>query len=67
MSKEKNGQKQRFWSVEKKRIICAQTQLPTVSILQVARRRAMNANLIHKWIQRPRFAPEADSSDEVLE
>ena len=27
----------------------------------------MNANLIHKWVKNPRFAPEADSSDEVLE
>ena len=27
----------------------------------------MNANLIHNWVKDPRFAPEGDSSDEVLE
>lgn len=30
---------------------------------QVARRYAMNANLIHNWLKDPRFAPEPDISE----
>ena len=48
----------RTWSVEEKRVICAQTVTPGVSIAQVARRYAMNANLIHKWLKDERFAPQ---------
>ena len=36
-----------------------------ISVAQVARRYAMNANLIHKWLRDPRFA--ADFPDDVLE
>ena len=50
--------KKRFWSDEEKRSICAQTLTPGVSVAQVARRYAMNANLIHKWLRDPRFAPD---------
>jgi transposase len=56
MVAKKGGQK-RFWSEEQKRSICAQTRIPGVSVAQVARRDAMNANLIHKWLRDPRFAP----------
>jgi transposase len=56
----KKGQKKRFWSDEEKVSICGQTRAPGVSVAQVARRYAMNANLIHKWLRDPRFA-----SDEV--
>lgn len=56
----KKGQKKRFWSDEEKRSICAQTRAPGVSIAQVARRYSMNANLIHKWLRDPRFAPEEE-------
>ena len=51
------GIKKRFWSNEEKRSICLQTRAPGVSVAQVARRYAMNTNLIHKWLKDPRFAP----------
>lgn len=54
----KKGQKKRFWSDEEKRSICEQTRTPGVSVAQVARRYAMNANLIHKWLRDPRFTPD---------
>ena len=55
----KKGQKNRFWSDDEKRSICAQASVPGISIAQVARRYSMNTNLIHKWLKDPRFAPEA--------
>ena len=54
----KKGQKKRFWSDEEKVSICAQTCAPGVSVAQVARRYAMNTNLIHKWLRDPKFAPD---------
>lgn len=54
--------KKRFWADEEKREICAQVTTPGVSVAQVARRYAVNANLIFKWLKDPRFAPEADAS-----
>lgn len=62
----KKGQKKRFWSDNEKRSICAQTRASGVSIAQVARRYSMNANLIHKWLRDPRFAPEEETC-EVLD
>ena len=50
--------KKRFWSDDEKRSICLQASTPGVSVAQVARRYAMNANLIFKWLKDPRFAPE---------
>ncbi|WP_108813244.1 IS66-like element accessory protein TnpA [Loktanella sp. Alg231-35] len=58
----KKGQKKRFWSDDEKRSICAQTTVPGVSVAQVARRYAMNANLIHNWLNDSRFAPEPDTN-----
>ncbi|MCP4080492.1 MAG: transposase [Planctomycetaceae bacterium] len=40
------GRKRRSWSVEDKRAICHQTIAPGVSVAQVARRYALNANQI---------------------
>lgn len=57
----KKGQKKRFWSDEEKRSICAQTRTAGVSVAQVARRSAMNANLIHKWLRDPRFGPDEEA------
>ena len=54
----KKGRKKRFWSDEEKVSICAQTCAPGVSVAQVARRYAMNTNLIHKWLRDPKFAPD---------
>lgn len=64
----KKGQKKRFWSDEEKVSICAQTCAPGVSVAQVARRYAMNTNLIHKWLRDPKFAPDPESIEgEVAE
>lgn len=59
----KKRQKKWFWSDDEKRSICAQTTVPGVSVAQVARRYAMNANLIHNWLKDPRFAPEPEISE----
>jgi transposase len=50
--------KHRHWSDEEKRSICCQTQAPGVSVAQVARRYAMNANLIFKWLNDPRYTSD---------
>jgi transposase len=52
----------RLWTDEEKRSICLQTTAPGVSVAQVARRYAMNANMIFKWLRNRRF----DSSLDVL-
>ena len=49
--------KRRTWSDEEKRSICQQTAAPGVSAAQVARRYALNANMVFKWLKDPRFAP----------
>ena len=51
----------RLWTDEEKRSICFQTATPDVSVAQVARRYAMNANLIFKWLRDSRFAPEPET------
>ncbi len=51
----------RLWTDEEKRSICFQTAAPGVSVAQVARRYAVNANLIFKWLRDPRFAPDPAS------
>ncbi len=55
--------KYRLWTDEEKRSICLQTRGPGVSVAQVARRHAMNANLIFKWLKDPRYAPEEEVRD----
>ncbi|MHC0055651.1 IS66-like element accessory protein TnpA [Actibacterium sp. D379-3] len=60
----KKGQKKRFWSDEEKVSICLQTCAPGVSVAQVARRYAMNTNLIHKWLRDPKFAPDLKAVEE---
>jgi transposase len=57
------GSKKRFWSDEEKASICVQTRAPGVSVAQVARRYAMNANLIHKWLRDPRFIPDEEITE----
>lgn len=51
----------RLWTDEEKRSICFQTTAPGVSVAQVSRRYAVNANLIFKWLRDPRFAPDPGS------
>ena len=60
MSRRKKG----IWADEEKREICAQATAPGMSVAQVARRYAVNANLIFKWLKDPWFAPEADAFDQ---
>ncbi|MFU8778665.1 MAG: IS66-like element accessory protein TnpA [Roseovarius sp.] len=59
----KKGQKKRVWSDEEKRSICTQARVRGVSVAQVARRYAMNTNLIHKWLRDPRFS----SADQAVD
>jgi transposase len=59
----KKGQKKRVWSDEEKVSICTQARAAGVSVAQVARRYAMNANLIHKWLRDPRFSSEDQAAD----
>src|SRR5215213_5527758 len=47
----------RRWNAEEKRSICRETRAPGVSVAQVVRRHALNANLIFKWLKDRRFAP----------
>lgn len=52
----------RLWTDEEKRSICFQTTARGVSVAQVARRYAVNANLIFKWLRDPRYAPDPASA-----
>ena len=47
----------RRWEDGEKIRIVAQTQVPGVSVSQVARRYDVNANLVFKWLRDPRFNP----------
>ena len=51
----------RLWTDEEKRSICLQTTAPDVSVAQVARRYALNANMIFKWLRDMRYAPGSES------
>lgn len=53
----------RLWTDEEKRSICFQTAAPGVSVAQVARRYAVNANMVFKWLRDPRYSPEVSPAD----
>lgn len=58
--------KRRKWSDDEKRVVCSQTQVPGVSVAQVARRYDLNANQIFNWLKDPNFAPDDEvGSDEA--
>jgi transposase len=57
--------KKLFWSDDEKREICGQTRVEGASVAQVARRYAVNANLIHKWLRDPRFAGAANDEADI--
>ena len=57
----------RLWTDEEKRSICFQTAAPGVSVAQVARRYAVNANLIFKWLRDPPYAPDPASAPPLPE
>lgn len=63
------ARKRRFWTDGEKRMVCAQTLVPGVSVSQVARRYDVNANLVFTWLRDPRFAPgeTAEGLPEELE
>ena len=52
----------RLWTDEEKRSICLQTTAPAVSVAQVVRRYAANANMVFKWLRDPRYAPETTAA-----
>jgi transposase len=55
----------RLWTDEEKRTVCFQTTAPGVSVAQVARRYAMNANMIFKWLRDPRYAPGPEAAQDL--
>ena len=58
--------KRRKWSTEEKRRIVAQTQVPGVSVPEVAHRYDVNTNLIFKWIRDPRYCSGDDNAPKAL-
>ena len=46
----------RLWTDEEKLSICLQATSPEVSVVQVPRRYAPNANMIFKWLRDARYA-----------
>ncbi len=57
----------RLWTDEEKRSICFQTAAPGVSVAQVARRYAVNANMVFKWLRDPRYALEPAAAPSLSE
>jgi transposase len=53
----------RLWTDEEKRSICFQTAASGVSVAQVARRYAVNANMVFKWLRDPRYSPEVSPAN----
>ena len=60
--------RRRNWCDDEKRMICAQTRFPGVSVSQVARRYDVNANQVFNWLKDPQFAasPEGDDVSRFL-
>ena len=57
--------RRRLWTDDEKRSICLQTMVSGVSVAQVARRYALNSNLIFKWLRDPRFTPAPQDAETV--
>ena len=55
--------KRRAWSDDEKRLICSQTRAPGVSVAQVARRYALNANQVFNWLTDARYTAGEDGDD----
>ena len=55
--------RRRNWSDDEKRIICAQTRYPGVSVSQVARRYDVNANQVFNWLKDPQFTASPEDTD----
>jgi transposase len=59
------GRTKRLWTDEEKRSICFQTTAAGVSVVQFARRYAMNANMIFKWLRDTRHAPDPNAVEDL--
>jgi transposase len=46
-------------------MVCAQAQVPGVSVAQVARRYDLNANQVFNWLRDGRYAPDESAVDEA--
>ena len=57
--------KRRNWSDNEKRMICAQTRVPGISVSQVARRYDVNANPVFTWLRDGRFSPDGDTQKQA--
>ena len=57
--------KRRNWSNNEKRMICAQTRVPGISVSQVARRYDVNANPVFTWLRDGRFSPDGDTQKQA--
>ena len=55
--------RRRKWIDDEKRMICAQTRFPGVSVSQVARRYDVNANQVFNWLKDPKFAAQQEDDD----
>lgn len=51
MSAAKDGVKRRTWSLGERQRIVAEALAPGASVVAVARRHGLNANLIFKWLR----------------
>jgi len=60
------GRMKRLWTDKERRSICFQTTASGVSVVQVARRYAMNANMNLKWLRNPRYVPDPEMFVGVL-
>jgi transposase len=56
----------RTWTDDEKQMICDQARLPGVSTAQVARRYAMNANLLFKWLRDPAYQVNNTGEDQDI-
>lgn len=53
------------YSDDEKRLICAQTVVPGVSVAQVARRYEFNANQIFNWLKDPKLEPDDHAEEDA--
>lgn len=53
----------RVWGDDEKRLICEQTRASGISVAQAARRYGLNANLIFKWLRKPKFAEDVAADE----
>ena len=62
----KVGRRRRFWSAQEKARIIAESLEPGVSMSEVARRHAVNANLVFTWRRQARGASAPESPVELV-